>query len=235
MQERRLDLLFARGRTNNKMERVICLIIGYAFGLIQTGYIYGKINKIDIRQHGSGNAGMTNAMRVMGFKAGMLTFFGDCLKVVVATLLVRVIFARNVIPADLLVLYTGLGAVLGHNFPFYLKFKGGKGIAASVGIMLSFDYKICLIALAIFFTCLIISRYVSLSSLIMMTCFLVIVIVSGQMNVFYEAEGMFLYEVYGVAGALTILAFIRHSQNIVRLIHGNENKFSLKKKKAETD
>ena len=213
------------------MERVICLIIGYAFGLIQTGYIYGKIKKIDIRQHGSGNAGMTNAMRVMGFKAGMLTFVGDCFKVVFATLLVRFIFAESGIPMDLLVLYTGLGAVLGHNFPFYLKFKGGKGIAASVGIMLSFDYKICLLALAVFFTCLIISKYVSLSSLVMMTFFLVLIIVSGQVGIFYEAEGTFLYEVYGVAFVLTALAYIRHSQNIVRLIHGNENKFSLKKKK----
>ena len=230
MREHRLDLLFARGRTNSNMERVICLLIGYAFGLIQTGYIYGKINKIDIRQHGSGNAGMTNAMRVMGFKAGAITFLGDCFKAVFAALVIRLIFADSEMPMDLLVLYSGLGVVLGHNFPFYLKFKGGKGIAASVGIMLAFDYKICLLALVLFFTCLFISKYVSLSSLIMMTFFLTVIIVSGQVGIFYEAEGAFLYEVYGVAFVLTLLAFIRHRQNIVRLIHGNENKFTMKKK-----
>lgn len=230
MPEHRLDLLFARGRTSSKMERVICLLVGYAFGLIQTGYIYGKINKIDIRQHGSGNAGMTNAMRVMGFKAGAITFFGDCFKAVFASLIIRFIFADSGIPMDLLVLYSGLGVVLGHNFPFYLKFKGGKGIAASVGIMFSFNYKIAIMALLIFFICLLITKYVSFSSLAMMTFFLIIIIASGQSGIFYEAEGAFLYEVYGVALVLTALAYIRHRQNIVRLLHGNENKFTLKKK-----
>lgn len=212
------------------MERVICLLIGYVFGLVQTGYIYGKLNKIDIRQHGSGNAGMTNAMRVMGFRAGVITFFGDSLKAVFAALIIRLVFADCGIPMDLLVLYSGLGVVLGHNFPFYLKFKGGKGIAASVGIMFSFNYKIAIMALLIFFICLFISKYVSFSSLAMMTFFLIIIIVSGQLEIFYTAEGAFLYEVYGVALVLTVLAYIRHRQNIVRLLHGNENRFTLKKK-----
>lgn len=212
------------------MERVICLLVGYAFGLIQTGYIYGKINKIDIRQHGSGNAGMTNAMRVLGFKAGAITFFVDCFKAVFASLIIRFIFADSEIPMDLLVLYSGLGVVLGHNFPFYLKFKGGKGIAASVGIMFSFNYKIAIVALLVFFICLLITKYVSFSSLAMMTIFLIIIIASGQSGIFYEAEGAFLYEVCGVVLVLTVLAYIRHRQNIVRLLHGNENKFTLKKK-----
>ena len=107
------------------MERLLCVVIGYLLGLIQTGYIYGKINKIDIRKHGSGNAGTTNALRTLGWKAGVITFIGDCLKCVLAVTLVRLLFSQNS-HVELYAMYTGLGAVLGHNFPFYLNFKGGK-------------------------------------------------------------------------------------------------------------
>ena len=109
------------------MERLLCLIIGYVFGMFQTGFIYGKINHIDIREHGSGNAGTTNALRTLGWKAGFITFAGDILKVVLASLVVRLIFRNTHTDSmTLLVLYTGIGTVLGHNFPFYLHFKGAK-------------------------------------------------------------------------------------------------------------
>ena len=108
------------------MERLICVAIGYAFGLIQSGYLYGRINHIDIRQHGSGNAGSTNVLRVMGTKAGAVVFLGDFFKAVAAICLVRVLFASGSDSVDLLALYAGLGVTLGHNFPFYLRFKGGK-------------------------------------------------------------------------------------------------------------
>lgn len=108
------------------MERLICVAIGYAFGLIQSGYLYGRINHIDIRQHGSGNAGSTNVLRVMGTKAGAVVFLGDFFKAVAAICLVRVLFASGSDSVDLLALYAGLGVTLGHNFPFYLRFKGGR-------------------------------------------------------------------------------------------------------------
>ena len=107
------------------MERIICLIIGYAFGLFQTGYFVGKLNHVDIRKTGSGNSGSTNALRVLGVKAGLMTFAGDVLKCVLPILLVRQIFSgSDCLP--LLAMYTGAGATLGHNYPFYLKFKGGQ-------------------------------------------------------------------------------------------------------------
>ena len=109
------------------MERLVCLLIGYIFGLFQTGYFYGKTQGVDIRKMGSGNAGSTNALRTMGIKAGMITLLGDCFKCVIAVLVVRGIYGQShadILP--LLSLYTGFGAVLGHNFPFYLKFKGGN-------------------------------------------------------------------------------------------------------------
>ena len=117
------------------MERIICLAIGYLFGMFQTSYIIGKIHHMDIRQYGSGNAGTTNALRTLGKKAGAMTLIGDMLKCVIAILIVNAVFKnryQEILP--LLGMYTAAGCVLGHNFPFYLGFRGGKGIAASAGM-----------------------------------------------------------------------------------------------------
>ena len=126
------------------------MLIGFIFGLFQTGYFYGKTQGVDIRKMGSGNAGSTNALRTMGIKAGMITLLGDCFKCVIAVLVVRGIYGQShadILP--LLSLYTGFGAVLGHNFPFYLKFKGGKGIEMCIrdrlitAISVAFQKKVC--------------------------------------------------------------------------------------------
>ena len=124
-------------------ERLICLLVCYVFGLFQTSYIIGKMHKTDIREHGSGNAGTTNALRTFGKKAGAMTLLGDCLKCVLAIVAVRLIFrnsAADVMP--LLAIYAAAGCVLGHNFPINLGFRGGKGIAASVGFLIAFDWRI---------------------------------------------------------------------------------------------
>ena len=107
------------------MERIICLGIGYLFGLFQTAYIYGKMNGIDIREHGSGNAGSTNALRVLGKKAGVVVLLGDVAKTVLAVLLIRMLFRKthgDMLP--LLGIYAAAGANLGHNFTANLGFKG---------------------------------------------------------------------------------------------------------------
>ena len=143
------------------MERVICLLIGYVFVLFQTGYIVGKIKHIDIRKQGSGNAGSTNAVRVMGWKAGAMTFAGDVLKCVLAVLLVRYLY-RDTDMTLLLGMYAGFGATLGHNFPFYLKFKGGKGIAVLAGLVVSTGFLLVPVPLAAFLIAVIFTRYVSL-------------------------------------------------------------------------
>ena len=107
------------------MERLICLAVGYVCGLFQTGYLVGKMNHIDIRKEGSGNSGTTNALRVLGWKAGIFTFLGDVLKCVAAYFIVRFMY-RGSDCLPLLVMYAGAGVTLGHNFPFYMNFKGGK-------------------------------------------------------------------------------------------------------------
>lgn len=111
------------------MFRLICLCIGYCIGCIETAYVVGRIWQVDLRQHGSGNLGTTNALRVLGKKAGALVFIGDIMKSVIAFVICRAIFGSN-----LAGVYGSVGAVLGHNYPFYLKFKGGKGIAVMIGM-----------------------------------------------------------------------------------------------------
>ena len=209
------------------MERIISILIGYAFGLFQTGYIYGMINHVDIRKHGSGNAGTTNALRTLGWKAGIITFIGDCVKCVLAVVVVRLIFAQheNVM---LFAIYAGLGAVLGHNYPFYLKFKGGKGIAASAGLILAINPVMFLTIAVVFFTIVWFTQYVSLGSLIIMLLFVVETLIYGQSGGLGLTPPA-LYEFYIVAVILAALAFYRHRANIKRLLTGTENKTDLRK------
>lgn len=209
------------------MERLICIAIGYLFGLIQTGYIYGILNQVDIRKHGSGNAGTTNALRTLGWKAGVITFLGDCLKCILAVALVRLIFAEHG-DVSLLAIYAGLGVVLGHNYPFYLNFKGGKGIAATAGLVLSVNPVMFLSIALVFVAIVLITQYVSLGSLIIMVLFVVEVVLYGQSGGF-GLETAQLYEFYIVVIVLAGLAFFRHRENIVRLIKGTENKTNIRK------
>ena len=211
------------------MERVICLLIGYVCGLFQTSYIYGKAHGIDIREHGSGNAGTTNALRTLGAKAGALTFLGDCFKCVLAVVIVRLIFGgSHPDTVKLLGLYASAGAILGHNFPFYLKFKGGKGIACTAGLLLSFDWRLTLAALVVFLIAFFATHYVSLGSLLVYVVFLLGLAVMGQTGQF-AMDASHIREMYLVAALLAVLAFYKHRANIVRLLHGNENKTYLKK------
>ena len=210
------------------MERIICLVMGYVFGLFQTGYIYGKVKGIDIRQHGSGNSGSTNALRVMGVRAGALVFLGDFLKTVIPCFLVRILFASRPEYVYVLILYAGFGVILGHNFPFYLNFKGGKGIAATAGIMFSLDWRLTALCLTAFILIVAVTRYVSLGSLVVSTIFLIWNIMMGQMGAYGLSQTSRL-EFYGVSAVISIMAFWRHRANIVRLVQGRENKIGAKK------
>lgn len=214
--------------------RVSCLLIGYAFGLLQTAYIYGKAHGIDIRQYGSGNAGTTNTLRVLGTKAGLIVFAGDCLKCMAAVWLVRLLFGgshRDMI--YLLCLYAGAGAILGHNYPFYLKFKGGKGIAATAGMVLSFHPYFIVTGLILFFVPFFTTHYVSLGSLLVYAGLMIQMIVFGQSGLGSVFSGMTqgqLIEMYILFGCLLVMAFWKHRENIKGLLHGTERKTYLSKK-----
>lgn len=211
------------------MERLICALIGYVCGLFQTGYLYGKLNHIDIRDHGSGNAGTTNALRTLGWKAGVITFLGDCFKCVLAVVIVHLIYGRSQAESiTLLAMYAGMGAVLGHNYPFYLKFKGGKGIAATAGLFLSTNVWMALIAMAAFIIIVAVTRYVSLGSLVLVVLFVVEVVIYGQKGGFGLTQPQ-LFEMYAIAVFLMLSAFFKHRENIKRLLSGTENKLGSKK------
>ena len=212
------------------MERVICLLIGYVFGLFQTAYFYGKTKGIDIRKYGSGNAGTTNALRVLGTKAGLIVFAGDCLKCIIAVCITRALFSTGH-PENiyLLCLYTGAGSIIGHNFPFYMGFKGGKGIAATAGLLVAMDLRVTAVCLIAFILIVAVTRYVSLGSLVVVTLFLIGMVFFGSHGA-YGLGNQYLMEFYLVSAAVTLMAFWRHRSNIVRLLHGTENKIGSKKK-----
>ncbi len=210
------------------MSRVLSILIGYFFGCIQTSYIYGKlVAKQDIRQHGSGNAGTTNTIRVLGLKAGILVFVCDILKAVLAFSLCMFLFngsfnfwGNSISGGEGVIngIYAGLGVILGHNFPFYMKFKGGKGIASMVGLILALDIRIGLIVYFCGILSIVFTKYISLASLI----------IAGFLPFLLLLFGYSL-EIVGLGFLLMGLAYYLHRGNIQRLLSGNERKFSLKK------
>ncbi|MBQ7358628.1 MAG: glycerol-3-phosphate 1-O-acyltransferase PlsY [Lachnospiraceae bacterium] len=214
------------------MERLFCLVIGYVFGLFQTAFFYGKAHGIDIREHGSGNSGTTNALRVLGTKAGLIVFAGDCLKCIIAVCIVRFTFgAMHPEMTYLYCLYAGAGAILGHNYPFYMGFKGGKGIAATAGLILSFHPYFIIMGVTFFFGMFLLTHYVSLGSLLVYAGFITMMIVCGQTGVFGDMTQPHLIEMYVIAAFLTVLAYGKHWANIKRLLSGTESKTYLFKKK----
>lgn len=210
------------------MSRIICLVVGYICGLFQTGYLYGKLHHVDIRTKGSGNSGSTNVLRVMGKKAGAIVFFGDFLKTLIPCLIVRSLFRDQPEIAGVMMLYTALGAILGHNYPFYMGFKGGKGIAATAGLIVAMDLRVMVMCLVTFILIVAITRFVSLGSLLVATIFLISMIFFGSRGDYGLGE-KYLMEFYIISACISGLAFWRHRANIVRLIQGNENKLGSKK------
>ena len=209
--------------------RIISLVIGYIFGLFETSYLYGKLKHTDIREHGSGNAGTTNALRTFGIAGGAITLIGDVLKSMAAIFIVYTIFS-GAYPdgVRLLMMYAGLGAILGHNFPFYLNFRGGKGIACTGGFILAFCVKIAPVCLIAFILIVAITRYVSLGSIVVVILFYIQLIIFGNMGMI-DVSAAYLNEIYALGAIIVIMALVRHRGNIVKLKNGTENKISFHK------
>ena len=209
--------------------RVISVGIGYLCGMFLSGFLYGKKENVDLRKVGSGNVGTTNTMRNLGVKAGILTLIGDVCKVFMAMVIVWLIF-RNRYPdsVKVLELYAGVGCILGHDFPAYMKFKGGKGIACTTGVILA----VCppaVICCAVGFLIIVgITRYVSVGSIFLVSAYLVQAIIFGQLG-WLKISGASRIEFYILSACFTGMAIWRHRANIVRLMNGTENKFGTKK------
>lgn len=186
--------------------------IGYLIGNFQTAVIIGKLfSKIDIRNHGSGNAGTTNVIRVLGWKAGVATFLGDFFKAFIAVILCGRLIG------DHTAAYAALGAVLGHNWPVFLGFRGGKGIASTVGALAAIQFSIALLFSGILLGVIIITRYVSLGS-----------IIAAISLPFLFAWIKPSYDTIALGIVLCILALYKHKDNIKRLIKKQEKKIGEK-------
>ena len=197
------------------MKLTMVLLLSYLIGCFPSAYFLGKVYKnIDIRNYGSGNSGSTNALRVMGTKFGILTLVIDVLKGIIAVLIGRLILG------DQGGLIAGLVVVLGHNFPIFLKFKGGKGVATSIGVLMVLTWKTALVVVLIGVIIIMITRFVSLGSILgALSAPITTVLLMETMN-----KPLFITVVI-----LASLLVIRHKANILRLCKGEENKFGNKR------
>ena len=200
---------------------LVCVLCGYACGCVSFGFLVGKYNHVDLRNYGSGNIGATNTIRTLGKKAGAIAYIGDVLKAMIPMLLVRFVIFKDLEYAELLEMYTGLGVVLGHNFPFWLKFKGGKGIAVTSGVMATFAPFGIPLYLASFVIAVGITKYVSVGSLVIATIFPIWVGVTRYQRPHYV-------HILIICVVFTLMAFYRHKTNLIKIKNGNENKIGQK-------
>lgn len=196
------------------MNQILTLLISYFVGTISGSYIIGNLflNK-DIRKYGSGNAGTTNAMRVLGKKAGVLTFLIDFLKGALVTLIIRRIFGDEFVPLAI------LGAVIGHDFPFYMKFKGGKGVATTLGALALFNFPLTITCYIVWVLGTVLTKMVSVGSILF---FVSIIIVYSFMSNLVMSNIL-------IIDIIALIGIIRHKDNIKRIIAGNENKIGGRK------
>ena len=192
------------------MKIFLSILLSYLIGCFSSAYFLGKVSKnIDIRNYGSGNAGATNALRVLGKKMGVLTFVLDILKGIVAVLLGKSLLGFN---GSLLASFF---VVLGHNFPIFIKFKGGKGVATSFGVLLILSWKVGLLCLLGAAIVILFTRYVSLGSITAAVLApLFIVLTSDTVD----------KTLYFTVWILATLLVLRHKANIIRLCNREENK-----------
>lgn len=205
---------------------IIIGIIAYAIGSISFSVIFSKkMAGFDVREKGSGNAGSTNVLRTVGKKAAVLTLICDILKGIVA-ILIAVVIGNIVKDIDkaLLVQIASITVVVGHTFPIFFGFKGGKGVATSLGVLLLINWQIGLICLVFALVIMALTRMVSAGSILAAILFPVLTLFIGQD--YYVVSGN--YFIFSVIMAL-IVAF-NHRTNINRILNGTENKLSFKKK-----
>lgn len=190
------------------------IIASYLIGSIPFGFIIAKMMGVDIRRHGSGNIGATNVWRTIGPGAGLAVLALDAAKGAAAVFIGR---QAGLAGVELL---TGIAALVGHAFPVYLGFKGGKIIATAAGVLLALAPQVLLIAFTVFIAIVLVSRYVSLGS--------VGAALSVPLSMFLLHYSL-LYNIFG--GVLCLLAVLKHIPNIKRLAQGTESKISFKTKK----
>ncbi len=195
-------------------------VVSYLIGSINLSIVLcKKIKGKDIRDLGSGNAGTTNTLRILGKGPAALTLLFDIFKGVICVVLAKLLTSTGwILDARLFVQIAAIGAILGHDYPIYYQFKGGKGVATSLGIIFAIDYRVGAVCLVFGLVIIAFTRYVSLASV---TCAILFVI----MSIFIKTTYMGFFSAVIIAGLL----IYKHKSNIARLIKGTENKIGQKK------
>lgn len=198
-------------------------LVSYLLGSIPFGLLISRTQGVDIRSKGSGNIGATNVFRMVGKKWGLLCFLFDFLKGWVSAWVLPLLLIPNLPQDSVFPLLAGALAILGHNFPVWLKFKGGKGIATSAGVIVAVAPWCILTAAVIWGLSMLLSRIVSLSSI------LAAVAVAASAWIFYADQPLLA----GILTALAAVAVFRHRANIQRLLKGEEHRFGKKDPNVE--
>lgn len=209
---------------------IIVTLVAYLLGSISFSVIISKkMAGFDVREKGSGNAGATNMLRSVGKKGAIFTLIGDCLKGVVAILFAIIVgkIAKNTDKA-LLVQLAGIAVVLGHTFPIFFGFKGGKGVATSLGILLMTNWQLGLICLVFALVLMALTRVVSMGSIAAAILYPILTLFVGGGHYIVESSGLgngyFIYSVI-----LAVIVIFNHRENIKRILSGTENKISFNK------
>lgn len=205
---------------------VLALLIGYAFGNIPNGYLYAKSQGVDIFKEGSGNPGSTNILRTLGKRAGCTVLLMDIAKTILPILILHMLWKPlSEDESTLITLYTGLGAILGHDFTCIPKLHGGKGVACTGALIIAFDWRLAIILLTMFVLIVAVTRYVSLGSVIGMSAFFLSTLILGRTG--WLPFSMQIYpEVCMIVFVVAALGIFQHRSNLVRLMQGRENKLS---------
>ncbi|NLC87522.1 MAG: glycerol-3-phosphate 1-O-acyltransferase PlsY [Clostridiaceae bacterium] len=204
---------------------VVISIVAYLIGSISFSVIFSKkMAGFDVREKGSGNAGTTNVLRTVGKKAAILTLLCDALKGVVAVLIAYVVGLFINENKEILIQLAGIFVIIGHTFPIFFKFKGGKGIATALGVLLITNWNIGLICLVFALLLMALSRMVSLGSISAAILFPVLVLFMQSNAYLVEGKYYFIYSII-----IAVLVIFNHRTNVKRLLSGTENKLSFKK------
>ena len=203
---------------------ILVAVISYLIGSVSTGILLSKNTGTDIRSEGSRNPGATNMLRVMGTKMGVLTFIGDSLKAIIACLLGQWVLPNNTFGIEGFgTMLAGIFAVLGHNWPIFYDFRGGKGVASSVAVRLMLNPTYGLFCLGIFLLIIYFTEYISLGSLCLISCFVLLCLLEREKNLWMIICSLLLFA----------LSLYRHRANISRLLHGTENKMTFFRKRGK--
>ena len=212
------------------LQLCVCFIIGYFFGNIPNGYLYAKSQGVDIYHQGSGNPGSTNVLRTLGKRAGITVLLMDIAKCMVPIFLMILFWKpANEDQKTLILMLTGIGAILGHNFPILPRVKGGKGVACTGALLIALAPLYTLGLLCFFILIVLTTKYVSLGSVLSVFVFFLSVLLMGKSGILFPFSEAVYLPMCGLSLFLALLCLFQHRENMKRLMNGTENKFGKNK------